>query len=74
MRAVPPRRNWHTSPIGATSRLARRELCEAVCRQARRGVLQAAYARNPQRFVNGTPEPPALEPTVFINPPEPIAA
>ncbi len=43
-------------------------------RQARRGVLQAAYARNPQRFVNGTPEPPALELTVFINPPEPIAA
>jgi len=35
-------------------------------RQARRGVLQAAYAHNPQRFVNGTPEPPALEPNAFI--------
>ncbi len=43
-------------------------------RQARSDVLQAAYARNPNRFVNGTPEPPALEPTVFINQPETIAA
>ena len=43
-------------------------------RQARRDVLQAAYARNPNRFVNGTPEPPKLEPTVFINQPETIAA
>ena len=43
-------------------------------RNQRRVVLQAAYARNPSRFVKGTPEPPALAPTVFINPPEPIAA
>jgi len=43
-------------------------------RDARRDVLQAAYARNPKRFVHGTPEPPALKPIVFINPPEPIAA
>jgi putative transposase len=43
-------------------------------RDYRRDVLQAAYARNPKRFVNGPPEPPAIEPTVFINPPEPVAA
>ena len=43
-------------------------------RQQRRAVLHAAYARNPKRFVNGTPEPPALHPTVFINPPDAIAA
>jgi len=43
-------------------------------RQQRRAVLHAAYARNPKRFVNGTPEPPALQSTVFINPPDAIAA
>jgi len=43
-------------------------------RDARHDVLQAAYSRNPKRFVNGTPEPPARKPIVFINPPEMIAA
>ena len=43
-------------------------------RNARRDVLHAAFARNPKRFVAGRPEPPALKPTVFINPPESIAA
>lgn len=43
-------------------------------RNQRREVLHAAYARNPERFVNGAPEPPAIRPTVFINPPESAAA
>ena len=43
-------------------------------RNHRRAVLHAAYARNSKRFVNGTPEPPALQATVFINPPNAIAA
>jgi len=41
-------------------------------RDARRIVLQAAYAAHPERFVGGLPEPLKLAPAVFINPPEPL--
>ena len=39
-------------------------------RAARATVLTAAYAAHPERFVAGTPEPPALPTAVWINPPK----
>jgi putative transposase len=44
---------------------------------ARQQVLLTAYQTHPERFVRGTPIPPALPPAVWINPPittEPAAA
>jgi len=38
---------------------------------ARRAVLAAAYAANPERFVRGTPQPPTLPSAAWINKPEP---
>lgn len=43
-------------------------------RDARRTVLRHAWERNPDRFVRGQPEPPALEPTTYINRPELLKA
>jgi len=37
--------------------------------EARRRVLQEAYARHPERFVRKVPEPPRLPEAVWINPP-----
>jgi len=37
--------------------------------QKRQMVLQAAYQKNPQRFVKGLPVPPQLPQAVWINPP-----
>ena len=37
----------------------------------RQNTLDAAYARHPERFVNGTPTPPDLPLAVWINPPAP---
>jgi putative transposase len=55
---------WH-HPIDVHYRRA-----EAV-REARADVLTAAYTRNPERFVNKHPEPPALPTAAWINkPPE----
>jgi putative transposase len=45
----------------------------AAAVEARRRVLQAAYAAHPERFVHGVPEPPALPTAVWINPPQPAA-
>lgn len=42
----------------------------AVIRQ-RQQVLQAAYQKNPERFVKGLPKPPELPEAVWINPPKP---
>lgn len=39
--------------------------------QQRQQVLQAAYLKNPERFVNGLPTPPALPEAVWINAPKP---
>lgn len=39
-------------------------------RAERAGVLTAAYARNPERFVRKHPEPPTLPTTVWINKPD----
>jgi putative transposase len=36
---------------------------------ARQAVLLAAYETHPERFVRGTPQPPALPTAVWINPP-----
>jgi putative transposase len=36
----------------------------------RQGVLDAAYAAHPERFVNGPPKVPSLPQAVWINPPE----
>jgi len=36
---------------------------------ARQQVLLAAYQAHPERFVRGTPRPPALPTAVWINPP-----
>jgi len=38
-------------------------------REARQETLLAAYRRHPERFVHGVPQPPALPPEVWINPP-----
>src|SRR5207244_6682793 len=37
--------------------------------EARAGVLTAAYAAHPERFVAGVPRPPARPTEVWINPP-----
>jgi putative transposase len=39
--------------------------------QQRQQVLQAAYQKNPVRFVKGLPKPPELPEAVWINPPKP---
>ncbi len=39
--------------------------------QQRQQVLQAAYQKNPERFVKGLPKPPLLPDAVWINPPKP---
>ena len=39
--------------------------------QKRQEVLQAAYQKNPQRFVKGLPVPEQLQKAVWINPPKP---
>jgi putative transposase len=42
-----------------------------IVRTVRAEVLNAAYARNPERFVNKPPEPAALPAAAWINrPPE----
>ncbi len=43
----------------------------AVVIQQRQQVLQAAYQKNPERFVKGLPKPPELPEAVWINPPKP---
>ena len=40
-------------------------------RDERRTTMKLAYDRNPQRFVRGAPEPPALAPVAYINQPVP---
>lgn len=42
-------------------------------RAARTRVLEAAYARHPERFVRGRPHPALVPSAVWINPPEPQA-
>jgi putative transposase len=39
----------------------------------RQRTLQLAYAAHPERFVKGSPHPPALPTAVWINPPQPEA-
>jgi putative transposase len=46
------------------------QAAEAIA--ARQEVLVAAYQAHPERFVRGTPKPPALPSAVWINPP-PVA-
>jgi putative transposase len=41
----------------------------ATVRTHRQHVLAAAYARHPERFVKGQPQPPDLPTAVWINPP-----
>ena len=41
--------------------------------QQRLQVLQAAYQKNPERFVKGLPKPPLLPDAVWINPPKTMA-
>jgi len=43
-------------------------------RDARRVVLREAWQAHPERYVRGAPEPPTLQPIVFINRPEDIQA
>ena len=42
-------------------------------REKRALVLQAAFEKNPDRFVRGLPQPPALPEQVWINKPKPTA-
>ena len=37
---------------------------------ARRTVLLSAWEAHPERFVHGTPKPPAIQPVVYVNRPE----
>ncbi len=41
--------------------------------QQRQNVLQAAYQKNPERFVKGLPKPQQLPDAVWINPPKTLA-
>jgi len=41
---------------------------------ARAAVLEAAYARNPERFVRKPPAPPELPTAAWINKPKEVAA
>ena len=41
--------------------------------QQRQQVLQAAYQKNPERFVKGLPKPQQLPDAVWINPPKTLA-
>lgn len=41
-----------------------------VIREQRAKVLHAAYAANPERFVQGLPQPPELPTAAWINPPK----
>jgi putative transposase len=43
----------------------------SITREKRAGVLNAAYAAHPERFVRKPPEPPKLPTIAAINPPEP---
>jgi putative transposase len=43
-------------------------------RAARAAVLQAAYTRNPERFVRKPPVPPELPTAAWINKPKEVAA
>lgn len=45
-------------------------LAEAI-RDKRAGVLNAAYAAHPERFVRKPPEPPKIPDSSWINPPDP---
>ena len=42
-----------------------------VVRDKRAGVLNAAYAAHPERFVRRAPAPPKLPETAWINQPDP---
>jgi putative transposase len=42
----------------------------AITREKRAGVLNAAYAAHPERFVHQPPEPPKLHNETWINRPE----
>jgi len=44
------------------------------CREQRAMVLRRAFEKNPERFVGGLPQPPALPTQVWINKPKPTAA
>jgi putative transposase len=43
-------------------------------RATRTAVLEAAYARNPERFVRKPPAPPELPAAAWINKPKEVAA
>jgi putative transposase len=43
-------------------------------RATRAAVLEAAYARNPERFVRKPPTPPELPTAAWINKPKEVAA
>jgi putative transposase len=58
----------HTGLALMTPAMVHSGVAEQVT-QKRQQVLQAAYARHPQRFVNGVPVSPPLPDAVWINPP-----
>ena len=59
----------HTSLGLMTPATVHYGLAEAVTKQ-RSIVLQAAYLKHPERFVNGMPQPPKRPFAVWINPPQ----
>ncbi len=59
----------HTSLGLMTPATVHYGLADEVTKQ-RRIVLQAAYQKHPERFVNGMPQPPKRPLAVWINPPQ----
>ncbi len=72
---VRPFYNWynnehrHTSLGLMTPAAVHYGLADELTRQ-RQLVLQAAYEKHPERFVNGRPTPPKVPAVVWINPPQ----
>jgi putative transposase len=72
---VRPFYNWynnehrHTSLGLMTPAAVHYGLADELTRQ-RQLVLQAAYEKHPERFVNGPPTPPKVPTAVWINPPQ----
>lgn len=69
LQARPPEKHRHTGLGLHTPADVHYGLAEAV-RDKRAGVLDAAYAAHPERFVRKPPEPPQIPETSWINRPD----
>ena len=69
VRFAPLEKRLHTGIALHTPADVHYGLAETI-RDKRAGVLDAAYAAHPERFVRQPPRPPKLPTTVWINPPD----